>query len=88
MAVPDEVKQLIIDLRTYLQEKLEPPVYVSDRRLVKAIQLMKASSALLHSTHLSRHGCLTSMPATSPPMGPNELAWNDVVQLGEGVCKS
>lgn len=27
--------------RTYLQEKIEPPVYVSDRRLVKAIALMQ-----------------------------------------------
>lgn len=39
--VPAPVIQMITDLRTYLQEKLEPPVYISDRRLVKAIQLMQ-----------------------------------------------
>ena len=27
----------------YLQEKIEPPVYVSDRRLVKAVALMQVS---------------------------------------------
>jgi MoxR-like ATPase len=39
--VPASVIQLITDLRTYLQEKVEPPVYISDRRLVKAIQLLQ-----------------------------------------------
>lgn len=35
---------MITDLRTYLQEKVEPPVYVSDRRLVKAIQLLQVAA--------------------------------------------
>jgi len=39
--VPQHVIQLVADLRTYLQEKIEPPVYVSDRRLVKAVALMQ-----------------------------------------------
>lgn len=34
-------RDLVPLLRTYLQEKIEPPVYVSDRRLVKAIALMQ-----------------------------------------------
>ena len=41
MSVPDDVKQLLVELRTYLQEKCEPPVYVSDRRLLKSVNLMK-----------------------------------------------
>lgn len=41
--VPQHVIQLLADLRTYLQEKIEPPVYVSDRRLVKAVALMQVS---------------------------------------------
>lgn len=41
--VPIEVRQLLADLRTHLREKLEPPVYVSDRRLVKAIGLMQVN---------------------------------------------
>ena len=39
--MPEEVRNLLVDLRTYLQERLEPPVYVSDRRLLKAVNLMK-----------------------------------------------
>lgn len=39
--MPDEVLGLLADLRELLQNKMEPPVYVSDRRLVKAIALLK-----------------------------------------------
>jgi hypothetical protein len=39
--VPQHVIQLLADLRSFLQEKIEPPVYVSDRRLVKAVALMQ-----------------------------------------------
>lgn len=42
--VPDNVIQLVADLRNYLQEKIEPPVYVSDRRLVKAMALMQVAA--------------------------------------------
>jgi AAA lid domain len=41
VSVPDEVLGLLADLRELLQNKMEPPVYVSDRRLVKAIALLK-----------------------------------------------
>jgi MoxR-like ATPase len=41
VSVPDEVLGLLADLRDLLQNKMEPPVYVSDRRLVKAIALLK-----------------------------------------------
>jgi MoxR-like ATPase len=43
--VPGHVIQMITDLRTYLQDKCEPPVYVSDRRLVKSIQLLQVMQA-------------------------------------------
>lgn len=39
--VPSHVIDLLVDLRTFLQESLEPPTYVSDRRMVKALELMK-----------------------------------------------
>ena len=41
--VPMDVIDLLTDLRAYLQEKCEPPVYVSDRRLVKALQLLQVN---------------------------------------------
>lgn len=42
--VPSNVIELISDLRTFLQEKCEPPVYVSDRRLLKAVQLLRVAA--------------------------------------------
>ena len=39
--VPTSIIQMVTDLRSYLQEKMEPTVYVSDRRLVKSIQLLQ-----------------------------------------------
>ncbi len=46
VSVPIEVRQLLADLRTHLREKIEPPVYVSDRRLVKAVGLMQVTALL------------------------------------------
>lgn len=39
--VPKHVINLLVDLRSYLQDKVEPPVYVSDRRIVKAMALLQ-----------------------------------------------
>lgn len=39
--VPDSVIDILTDLRTYLQDKCEPPVYVSDRRFMKSVQLLQ-----------------------------------------------
>lgn len=56
--VPREVVELLADLRTYLQEKCEPPVYVSDRRLVKAVQLMQVAAYTNGRTAVSVYDCL------------------------------
>lgn len=68
--VPVEVRQLLADLRTHLREKLEPPVYVSDRRLVKAVGLMQVSMQphfafvclfdVLITGHTGSHHCAAS----------------------------
>lgn len=44
MKVPEEIINLLSDVRTFLQDKCEPPVYVSDRRLVKAVAIMQVST--------------------------------------------
>ena len=43
VTVPEDVMDLLADLREHLQMRCEPPVYVSDRRLVKAVRLMQVS---------------------------------------------
>ena len=44
VAVPEEIINLLSDVRSFLQDKCEPPVYVSDRRLLKTVALMQAWS--------------------------------------------
>ena len=63
MAVPEEVVDLLADLREHLQDKCEPPVYVSDRRLVKAVALMQARPTRRSScpARLCRSACSTGI---------------------------
>lgn len=42
--LPDSVVELATGLRDYLQDKCEPPVYVSDRRFMKAINLLQVAA--------------------------------------------
>jgi len=46
VAVPEDIVNLLSDARTFLQDKCEPPVYVSDRRLIKAVALMQVCHAV------------------------------------------
>lgn len=56
--VPPAVLNLIADLRAFLQDKCEPPVYVSDRRLVKAVGLMQVAAYTSGRSRLALHDCL------------------------------
>ncbi|KAL6782059.1 hypothetical protein ACKKBF_B10515 [Auxenochlorella protothecoides x Auxenochlorella symbiontica] len=42
--VPSRVLQLLADLRKHMQEEREPPTYISDRRLVKAVVLLQVAA--------------------------------------------
>ena len=42
--LPESVVDLLVSVRDYLQDKCEPPVYVSDRRFMKAIQLLQVAA--------------------------------------------
>ncbi len=42
--MPQRVFELLADLRSHLQERVEPREYVSDRRLVKAVQMLQVRS--------------------------------------------
>jgi MoxR-like ATPase len=56
--VPPSVLNLIADLRAFLQEKCEPPVYVSDRRLVKAVSLLQVAAYTNGRSSLTEYDCL------------------------------
>lgn len=42
--LPESVIDLLVSLRTHLQERCEPPVYVSDRRFMKAVNLLQVAA--------------------------------------------
>ena len=42
--IPEGVIDLLTGLRDYLQDKCEPPVYVSDRRFMKSIQMLQVAA--------------------------------------------
>jgi len=42
--VTDAVIDVLTGLRDYMQDKCEPPVYVSDRRFMKSIQMMQVAA--------------------------------------------
>jgi MoxR-like ATPase len=56
--VPRSVVDLIVDLRKYLQEKCEPPGYVSDRRLVKSVALLRVAAYTNGRASVSEFDCL------------------------------
>ena len=56
--VPQNVVDLIVDLRAHLQNKCEPPVYVSDRRLVKSIALLRVAAYTNGRSAVSEFDCL------------------------------
>ena len=42
--VPDEAIDILTDLRNYLQDKCEPPIYVSDRRFMKCVKMLQVAA--------------------------------------------
>ena len=56
--VPQSVVDLIVDLRANLQNKCEPPVYVSDRRLVKSVALLRVAAYTNGRASVSEFDCL------------------------------
>lgn len=58
VTIPPSVLNLIADLRAFLQEKCEPPVYVSDRRLVKAVSLLQVAAYTNGRSSLTEYDCL------------------------------
>lgn len=47
---PEHVLQIVADLREYLSEEAEPSVDISDRRLAKAVQLIRVAAAAVGGT--------------------------------------
>lgn len=56
--VSAEVLNILADLREYLQEKCEPPVYVSDRRLVKSVALLQVAAYSSGRTYVTPKDCM------------------------------
>lgn len=42
--VPEAVIDVLTSVRDYLQDKCEPPVYVSDRRFMKSVNMLQVAA--------------------------------------------
>jgi len=56
--LPPGILQLICDLRQHLAEKCEPPVEVSDRRMIKAAHLLRVSALTNGRTAVNESDCM------------------------------
>lgn len=56
--VPDSVIDVLTNLRNYLQDRCEPPVYVSDRRFMKSVQLLQVAAHGDGRTQVNEYDCL------------------------------
>ena len=56
--VPDRVVDLLVGLREYLQDKCEPPVYVSDRRFTKCVTFLQVAAFANGAKEVSEYDCL------------------------------
>ncbi|WIA29519.1 hypothetical protein OEZ86_012019 [Tetradesmus obliquus] len=56
--VPDSVVDILAELRCYLQDKCEPPMYVSDRRFMKAVQMLQVAAHADGREAVNEYDCL------------------------------
>lgn len=56
--VPDTVVDILAELRCYLQDKCEPPMYVSDRRFMKAVQMLQVAAHADGRAAVNEYDCL------------------------------
>jgi MoxR-like ATPase len=56
--ISDEIIDVLTELRNYLQDKCEPPIYVSDRRFMKAVNMMQVAAFADNREQVSEADCL------------------------------
>eukprot|EP00210_Caulerpa_lentillifera_P000976 g941.t1 len=56
--VPESVIDVLTSLRDYLQDKCEPPIYVSDRRFMKAVQTLQVVAYADGRDQVNEYDCL------------------------------
>ena len=56
--VPDRVLDLLVALREHLQDKCEPPVYVSDRRFTKCVTILQVAAYANGQAYIDVYDCL------------------------------
>jgi MoxR-like ATPase len=56
--ISDEIIDVLTELRNYLQDKCEPPIYVSDRRFMKAVNMMQVAAYADNRDQVSEADCL------------------------------
>ena len=62
--VPESVIDVLTSLRDYLQDKCEPPIYVSDRRFMKALNLLQVAAYADGRDEVSFAFCMHAVTVT------------------------
>ena len=58
VALPEHVVDLLCDLRAFLADRCEPPVYVSDRRFAKCVTLLQVAAHANGADQVTEYDCL------------------------------
>lgn len=66
------VIDLLVGLRKHLQDKCEPPVYVSDRRFIKCVQLLQVAAHANGADAVSVYDCILLQHALGQRPGDDE----------------
>lgn len=56
--VPESVVDILTNLRDHLQDKCEPPIYVSDRRFMKSVQMLQVVAYADGRAEVNEYDCL------------------------------
>ena len=70
--VPRAVVDLFVGMRKHLQDKCEPPIYVSDRRFIKCVNLLQVAAHANGVENVSVYDCLLLQHALGQRPGDDE----------------
>ena len=58
VSVPLDVKHILRDTRIHLRDRIDPPIFISDRRLLKAVKMLCISACTNGRDYVNVADCL------------------------------
>ena len=83
VTLPPDTLHLLRDVRAYMRDEMDPPVYCSDRRLVKAANMLRVAAATQNRRTVSTVDCLllahVLWHSPEDQSAVREFLWNNAV---------